>query len=370
MSSASVEAFQQGCSLFVDEAYEEALQSFNRAIEAEGETPQAAEYYLKRSACHSKLKNLTEAVADANKATQLNPQNSKAYLRKGMACFALDEYETALAAFEKGQQLEPENASFKTWIRKCKAEIESEEGLQEDLVTEEATAPPSQAASSSSSVAPAPTSTPATSVQEEEKKEVPQEPKVRHSWYQNPTHVYITFYAKGLKEEDVQLELTDQSMDVTIKLPDSDWVFDIELCDKIVPSESRKVVNKTNVEIKLKKANTASWTTLERKGETRPWADTSTANKHNYPSSSKHKKNWDVLAKEAEEEKLEGEQALNKVFRDIYSNGTEEQRRAMMKSFLESGGTVLSTNWEDVGKRKVECTPPEGLEVRRWNDSK
>jgi hypothetical protein len=43
-----------------------------------------------------------------------------------MTCFAMEEYETAKAAFEKGQQLDHENATFKTWIRKCMAEMEIE----------------------------------------------------------------------------------------------------------------------------------------------------------------------------------------------------------------------------------------------------
>ena len=46
--------------------------------------------------------------------------------------------------------------------------------------------------------------------------------------------------------------------------------------------------------------------------------------------------------------------------------GDEDQRRAMMKSFVESNGTVLSTNWDEVGKKEVSCTPPDGMEVRKW----
>ena len=30
----------------------------------------------------------------------------------------------------------------------------------------------------------------------------------------------------------------------------------------------------------------------------------------------------------------------------------------MMKSFQESNGTVLSTNWKEVGTKKVEYAPP------------
>jgi hypothetical protein len=43
-------------------------------------------------------------------------------------------------------------------------------------------------------------------------------------------------------------------------------------------------------------------------------------------------------------------------------------RRAMNKSFQESGGTVLSTNWSEVGSKKVEGTPPKGLEMHKWTD--
>jgi hypothetical protein len=46
----------------------------------------------------------------------------------------------------------------------------------------------------------------------------------------------------------------------------------------------------------------------------------------------------------------------------------EQTRRAMNKSFVESGGTVLSTNWTDVGAKTVEGTPPKGLEMKKWSD--
>lgn len=34
---------------------------------------------------------------------------------------------------------------------------------------------------------------------------------------------------------------------------------------------------------------------------------------------------------------------------------------------VESGGTVLSTNWSEVGQGKVEKKPPDGMEWKTWN---
>ena len=62
------------------------------------------------------------------------------------------------------------------------------------------------------------------------------------------------------------------------------------------------------------------------------------------------------------EEELEtldgGEDGLNKMFQDLYKDADDDQRRAMMKSFVESNGTVLSTDWTDVGKKFVEPQAP------------
>lgn len=84
-----------------------------------------------------------------------------------------------------------------------------------------------------------------------------------------------------------------------------------------------------------------------------------------YPTSSKTgPKNWDMLEDSDEEE--DAKQDVDQFFKKLYSTATDEQRRAMMKSFVESNGTTLSTNWEDVGSRKVTTAPPDGVEPKKW----
>jgi len=40
-----------------------------------------------------------------------------------------------------------------------------------------------------------------------------------------------------------------------------------------------------------------------------------------------------------------------------------------MKSYVESNGTALSTNWKEVGAGKVETKPPQGMEARKFGEA-
>ena len=53
-----------------------------------------------------------------------------------------------------------------------------------------------------------------------------------------------------------------------------------------------------------------------------------------------------------------GGDPVDSFFKKLYSNADADTRRAMVKSFTESEGTALSTNWSEVEKEKVEVRPP------------
>ena len=89
------------------------------------------------------------------------------------------------------------------------------------------------------------------------------------------------------------------------------------------------------------------------------------------------RKNWDgittnILGSEKEKTTEEdpnvgGDSTLNSFFQKIFGDADEDTKRAMMKSYSESGGTTLSTNWDEVKKGKVEVKPPSGSEWKKWN---
>ena len=64
-------------------------------------------------------------------------------------------------------------------------------------------------------------------------------------------------------------------------------------------------------------------------------------------------KDWSKI-----DEDVEDSNNVDDFFKSIYGNADEDTKRAMMKSFYESKGTCLSTNWQDVGSRFVTPKPP------------
>ncbi|NXB63596.1 SGT1 protein, partial [Struthidea cinerea] len=300
--------------------------------------PDDAEYYCQRAYAHILLQKYADAVADAKKSLELNPNNAVALLRKGLGEYHIKNYASALESFREGQRLDNVDDTFTIWIKRCEETLNGKKNhvcFIKDLI--------SPVLGSC----------------------------VIYDWYQTESQVIVTIMIKNAQKDDVSVQFLEKKMNASVRLPSGeDFNLKLDLLHSIVPEQSTFKVLSTKVEIKMKKPEAVRWEKLEGQGDSPKLKQFTPDTQHLYPSSSHYTRNWDKLVVEIKEEekneKLEGDAALNKLFQQIYSDGTDEVKRAMNKSFMESGGTVLSTNWSDVGKRKVEVNPPDDVEWKKF----
>ncbi|PRQ60226.1 putative SGS domain, HSP20-like chaperone, tetratricopeptide-like helical domain-containing protein [Rosa chinensis] len=353
---------KQAKEALIDDHFELAVDLYTQAIAID---PNNSELYSDRAQANIKANNLTEAVADANKAIELDASLYKAYLRKGIACLKLEEYQTAKAALELGASYAPEEPRFANLIKECDELIAAENNELPKQPMETTTTESVTAAKDVEPVNPP----------SDQVTVAPVKPKYRHEFYQKPEEVVVTIFAKGIPAKDVAVEFGEQILSVSIDVPGEDtYHFQPRLFGKIIPEKCRFDVLSTKVEIRLAKAESIQWTSLEfSKDNPVPLkvnAPVIGAQRPSYPSSKPKRVDWDKLEaevkKEEKDEKLDGDAALNKFFQDIYKDADEDTRRAMRKSFVESNGTVLSTNWKEVGNKKVEGSAPDGMEMKKW----
>ncbi|XP_039752447.1 protein SGT1 homolog isoform X2 [Pararge aegeria] len=202
-------------------------------------------------------------------------------------------------------------------------------------------------------------------------------PKIKHDWYQTDALVVVTILIKKAPSDKVKIQYGERNLSVSSEIPnsDSEYSLELELAHEIVPSMCTYVVTPSKIEVKLRKKEGLMWTVLEGEGKEEkikaiPQAVIDASGPQQRPKL--FRKDWDKIEKDINEmeaeEKPQGDAALNELFQKIYGEGSDEVRRAMNKSFVESGGTVLSTNWNQVAQDKVEVKPPDGLEFKKWEN--
>jgi len=207
--------------------------------------------------------------------------------------------------------------------------------------------------------------------EEETKEEVKIAPKVedvlidtKYDWYQNTSHVFLSF---KIKKGDIRQSIEVCYGETALTLTNLGVQFaNLKLSNQIVNHMCTYTCGLKKIEIKLKKSiENFNWITLEASSATTglgvgvpTMAMPINTKVPDYPSSSKNKKNWDNIEtdceKELKAEKPEGDGALNDLFKQIYGRADEATRRAMIKSYQTSGGTVLSTNWDEVHTKDYE----------------
>lgn len=336
----------------VEDDFENALAAYKEAATHDGTN---AKVYLGLATCFISLERYEDALANANLAIQFAVESGAnaglMYLRKGAALVKLRRFAEAAAALANAPQ---DNAQAVKLIQICVengVKIGSGEVVQSAVVQPVVVPPVLPSASLAS--------------------------KIRDSFYQNATSMSITIFAKNVTEQQTSVEFQPQQLKVSIVMPDSStYTKTWDLYAPINCEGSRFVVTAYKVDITLLKSTPGDWPAIERASQSA--AIVARENVHDGsvarypPSSSKKKVDWNeveqAVKKEEAEEKPGGEAALQALFQQIYGSGSDETKRAMMKSYQTSGGTVLSTNWKEVEGADYEKTKkaPAGQEFRSW----
>ncbi|GJC93248.1 CS domain-containing protein [Colletotrichum higginsianum] len=219
---------------------------------------------------------------------------------------------------------------------------------------------------------------------------------VRVDFFQSNATMSVSVFAKNIPKDEFKVEYDAQevvfphlpnvsatgnhcsdrpySQIRMTHIPGHEPLYTIPLWGQIDPAGSKHTVTANKIEFSLKKLEAGKCRTRCSQGRC-PRRDTRYSLGINNPETRRRRqqqcarlpdflqvgpKNWD---------KLEGiddddEKDINAFFKTLYKGATPEQQRAMMKSFTESNGTALSTDWDDVKARKVDTMPPRASRPR------
>lgn len=417
----------KGKSALASGDFSTAITHYSNAISS---SPNAVDYYIQRSTAHTRASPPDHAAAlkDAEIAVVLANKRAKreliasSQLRRAIALFGVERWADSRQCLQWVKKLNEKEKSLPIWEAKVDGKLKSlsegDERAQTTVqevpdaavlklsegeeavkakVDEKDTAQP-QVGKSISTTA----STPAPTTQGVQ---TPAD-KIRYDWYQTSDTVTVTLLAKGVSKQQATVHIRSNSVEMTFPLSTgSDYDFTLDpLHSSVDPAASSYKIMPTKVEFQLKKTKAGTkWATIEGKVEDFNKKESEDGTKvedvnakastsgPTYPTSSKSgPKNWDKVVddlttakkkkpKDGEEDKEgEGEDdepavddeeegdPVNGFFKKLFKNADPDTQRAMMKSYQESNGTALSTNWAEVGKGKVETSPPDGMEAKKW----
>ena len=402
-------------SYYVDENYTDALDAYAAGLSVvrESEVTIQIRILSHRSSAFYQLGRYEEALEDANAALELLSKGPSGirpgegeicHKRSGLAAFKLQRYTPAKEALLKAAQLASLNkrpdSEYMEWIRQCDENLSPNEAQASAMKSSPAPgrtldfdakqpAPSKSATPAASDSFHAPTpSQPTRSQITATTSRRPAMPK--YQFWQNDKFMTISILEANVQQQDVQVRFQPKRLTVILRKGGVDFtVIANHLYAKIDVEKSKVQIKDEKVLIKLRKVDSFEWYELFGKADDdetskpeptqpdggSPVKDTPLVRDPKTRPYVSHR-DWDAIEKNIEKEekndKAEGEDAMNKLFQKIYADASEETRRAMIKSYQTSGGTVLSTNWDEVSKTdyEKERTAPKGMEWKTWEGEK
>ncbi|KAI0275090.1 SGS-domain-containing protein [Gloeopeniophorella convolvens] len=198
---------------------------------------------------------------------------------------------------------------------------------------------------------------------------------IRHEFYETDDKLILTVFDRGADPAQVNVNFQPRGL----SYENGDKKLEVQpLKGQIDPEKSSFAVGKVKVEIRLVKAAQGRWGGLigDAPDPLANSASTSAPAPKAGSTLPQARKNWDSLTKgilesekpktSTEDPNVSGDSTLNEFFQNLFASADDDTRKAMMKSFQESGGTALSTNWDEVKKAPVPVKPPAGSEARKW----
>ena len=319
------------------------------------------------------------------------------YHRVGVVLFHLKQYDEAESMFRQAVQLATLNNKgdakdrHNNYIQRCKAakrsNIDPEDS--EMLIVEEI---PQKSPARSGDIS---SSTP------EAVTRIQQPTMPKYQYYQTEKVMTIAILEPNMRNEDLQVKFGTKRLTVIVKKQNFDFtVICGRLYDKVKPEKCKVIIKSEKVLIKLHKADPHDWHELMSKRmyddededddvkdssvakasatASAPSTENSTMppSKPPIPRPYVSHRDWDAIERDLKhqekQEKPQGEEAMNALFQSIYSKADPDTQRAMIKSFQTSGGTVLSTNWDEVKSKdyEQEREAPKGMEWKTWEGQK
>lgn len=190
-------------------------------------------------------------------------------------------------------------------------------------------------------------------------------PPPRFAAYQSATHVTVDVYVKGVDRAASKVTFGETTLGVALVKRDGTPVgeLDLVLGGAVVPDTATWSATAVKVEVRLAKATAGTAWPADRLAL--PAAQAATAAAAAAAPSAAAAASAAVAAAEAkrraweasaaaqlgEEDEMGGDPMA--LFRKLYDGSDDDARRAMIKSYSESNGQVLSMNWGEVAKKKV-----------------